>query len=261
MAMDAFALVGGTVVELDPPRVERADVVVRADRIVDVGVGRAPKDATRIDATGCVITPAFVVGHTHLYSALACGMPPPSLPPQNFPEILERIWWRLDKALTLEDVAIAAQVGAIEAAKAGCAAVIDHHASPRAIDGSLDAIAEALDAVGISGALCYETSNRDGRDARDAGLRENERFLARVRHGTPHRALVGAHAPFTLDDDTLHALRDLAARADVGIHVHVAEDTTDLTDPARRGSTLAHRLAILGVARRGSIVAHAVHLG
>jgi cytosine/adenosine deaminase-related metal-dependent hydrolase len=95
-----------------------------------------------------------------------------------------------------------------------------------------------------------------------AGLRENERYLARVaRGGTAHRALVGAHAPFTLEDDTLHALRDLAERANAGIHVHVAEDSTDLTDPARRGATLVHRLERLGVARPGSIVAHAVHLG
>src|SRR5437667_7311945 len=140
--MDAFALVGGTLVELDPPRVERAEIIVRGDRVIDVAAPgcELPKDAAKIDAAGCVITPAFVVGHTHLYSSLACGMPPPAIAPRSFPEILERVWWRLDKALDDELVEISALVGAIEAARRGCACVIDHHASPHAVDGSLDRI-------------------------------------------------------------------------------------------------------------------------
>ena len=262
-AIDAYALVGGTIVELDPPSVVRGDVVVRGDRVVEIVPpgGELPKDVTKIDANGCVVTPAFSVGHTHLYSALACGMPQPREAPRSFPEILERVWWKLDKALDDELVEISATVGAIEAVRRGCVYVVDHHASPNAIDGSLDRIAMSLDAIGILGVLCYETSDRDGVERRDAGLRENERFLARVKRGdTPHRALVGAHAPFTCGDDTLAALRDLAERGDVGIHIHVAEDTTDLTDATTRGGTLVHRLRRLGLARRGSIVGHGVHL-
>jgi putative selenium metabolism protein SsnA len=264
MGAEVAALVGGTLVELDPPRVERRDVTMHSGRIAEVLLPGAPlpAGASVVDATGCVITPAFVVGHTHLYSALACGMPMPAAAPRNFREILERIWWKVDKALDDELVATSALVGAIEAARRGVACVIDHHASPRAIDGSLDRIAAALDRVGLRGALCYETSDRDGRGARDAGLRENERFADRARRGeTMHRALIGAHAPFTLEDDTLDALRDLADRAKVGLHVHVAEDTTDGEDAARRGTTLEARLERLGVGRPGSIVGHGVHLG
>src|SRR5689334_10595436 len=102
MTMNAFTRAGGTIAARAPPRVTRAEVVVRGDRIVDVvkSGGETPRDAIRIDASGCVITPAFVVGHTHLYSALACGMPPPARSPENFRQILEEVWWRLDKALT-----------------------------------------------------------------------------------------------------------------------------------------------------------------
>jgi putative selenium metabolism protein SsnA len=255
-----IALVGGTVVELSPPRCERADVVFAEGRIVQVG-GDPPAGAVRVDASGCLVMPAFAVAHTHLYSSLACGMPPATPPPKTFVEILKRVWWRLDRALDLELVHTSALVGAVEAAKRGAAYVVDHHASPNAIDGSLDRIADALDEVGLRGALCYETTDRGGLEQRKAGLRENERFLERVGAGqSNHAALVGAHAPFTLDDETLDALRDLTDRRRAGIHVHVAEDGTDALDAVARGSTLRARLDRLGVARPGSIVAHAVHL-
>ncbi len=257
---NVLALVGGTVVELDPPRVEKADVVVADGRIEAVGEA-APPRALRVDASGCLVLPAFAVGHTHLYSALACGMPPPAVAPQAFREILERVWWRLDKALDDDLVRLSALVGAVEAVRRGAAFVVDHHASPNAIDGSLDLVASALDEVGLRGALCYETSDRDGPLARDAGLRENERFVRRSRSGeTSHAALIGAHAPFTLEDATLDALQDLSTRTGAGLHVHVAEDGTDEADARARGTQLSARLDRLGVARPGSIVAHGVHL-
>jgi putative selenium metabolism protein SsnA len=258
----SVAIVGATLVELDPPRVARADVIVGDGRIVGVQKsGDPPAGVPVVDASGCVVTPAFVVGHTHLYSALACGMPPPAVPPATFLEILQRVWWRLDKALDDDLVELSALVGAIEAVRRGAAFVVDHHASPSAIDGSLDRIASALDSVGVRGALCYETTDRDGPERSAAGLRENERFVARARKGqTVHAALVGAHAPFTLGDRTLEALRDLADRLGVGLHVHVAEDETDASDASTRGTRLEDRLEKLGVARAGSIVAHAVHL-
>jgi putative selenium metabolism protein SsnA len=256
-----IALVGGTVVELDPPRVERADVLVDRGRIAGVGV-EIPKGASLIDARGCVITPAFVVGHTHLYSSLACGMPPPEVAPETFPELLARVWWKLDRALDDELVSASARVGAVEAVKRGVTCVIDHHASPRAVHGSLDRIAVGLHDVGIRGVLAYETSDRDGRETRDAGLAENARFACgRAGDRASHvRAMVGAHAPFTLEDDTLDALAELSARTSAPLHVHVAEDTSDLADAARRRTTLGARLARMGALRPGAIVAHAVHL-
>jgi putative selenium metabolism protein SsnA len=256
-----IALTGGTIVELDPPRVERADVLIDRGKIAAVG-GEIPKGASHIDARGCVVTPAFVVGHTHLYSSLACGMPLPEQPPETFPEILARVWWKLDRALDDELVSVSARVGAVEAAKRGVACVIDHHASPRAIPGSLDRIAEALYDVGIRGVLSYETSDRDGKGARDAGLAENARFsCGRSGDAASHvRAMVGAHAPFTLEDDTLDALADLSARTSAPLHVHVAEDCTDLADAARRHTSLGERLKRMGALRPGAIVAHAVHL-
>jgi len=190
-------------------------------------------------------TAGLVCAHTHLYSALARGMPAPPRPPRTFPEILELVWWRLDRALDLEMLHWCARLGALEALEAGTTAIVDHHSSPGAIEGSLDVIAEACAEVGVRVVCCYEVTDRNGADGAKAGLAENERFLR-----TGGRGLVGAHACFTLSDETLDAVCGLAADLGVGVHVHVAEDPVD----AGAGARLADR------AQESWILAHAVHL-
>ncbi len=190
-------------------------------------------------------SPGLVCAHHHLYSALARGMPAPPRSPRNFVDILELVWWRLDRALDLEMIRWSARLGALEALESGTTAIVDHHSSPNAIEGSLDAIAEACAEVGVRVVCCYEVTDRNGTDGAKAGLAENERFL---RAGG--RGLVGAHACFTLSDETLEAVCGLASDLGVGVHVHVAEDAID----APAGARLADR------ARDDWVLAHAVHL-
>jgi cytosine/adenosine deaminase-related metal-dependent hydrolase len=168
------------------------------------------------------VTPGLVCAHQHLYSTLARGMPAPPATPTGFGEILEQVWWRLDVALDLELVRWSALLGAVEALEAGTTAVVDHHASPTAIDGSLDVIAEACAEVGVRVVCSYEVTDRHGLAGAKAGLAENERFLRRGGRG-----MVGAHACFTLSDDSLAAVAGLAADLGVGVHIHVGEDTID----------------------------------
>jgi cytosine/adenosine deaminase-related metal-dependent hydrolase len=188
-----------------------------------------------------VTTAGLVCAHHHLYSTLARGMPAPPTTPRSFPEILEQVWWRLDAALDLGLVRWSALLGAVEALEAGTTAIVDHHASPSAIDGSLDVIAEACAEVGVRVVCAYEVTDRHGPDGAKAGLAENERFL---RAGG--RGLVGAHACFTLSDATLDAVVGLARDLAVGVHVHVGEDAVDaggadrLRPHADDGWLLAH---------------------
>jgi cytosine/adenosine deaminase-related metal-dependent hydrolase len=167
-------------------------------------------------------TPGLVCAHHHLYSALARGMPAPPATPTDFTSILEQVWWRLDRALDHELVRWSALLGAVEALEAGTTAIVDHHASPAAIDGSLDVIAEACGEVGVRVVCAYEVTDRHGPAGAKAGLAENERFL---RAGG--RGMVGAHACLTLSDDTLDAVVALARDLDTGVHIHVGEDATD----------------------------------
>ncbi len=145
----------------------------------------ATADEETFDCAGAVVAPGFTCGHTHLYSVLSRGMPATDpVPPANFREILEKVWWKLDRALDEESLRASARLGIIEAIRAGTTGLIDHHASPYYVDGSLDLIAEQCEEIGIRGLLCYETSERDGAEIRDAGLAENRRFAKR--NGRPY---------------------------------------------------------------------------
>lgn len=191
------------------------------------------------------VTAGLVCAHHHLYSALARGMPPPPRTPATFLEVLDQIWWRLDRALDLDIVAASARLGALEALESGTTAIVDHHSSPNAIEGSLDVIAEACAEVGVRAVCAYEVTDRNGLDGAKAGLAENERFL---RAGG--RGFVGAHAAFTLSDETLDAVCGLAADLAVGVHVHVAEGPDDVDAGARLDGRTDDRW----------LLAHAVHL-
>ncbi|PKP19789.1 MAG: amidohydrolase, partial [Bacteroidetes bacterium HGW-Bacteroidetes-21] len=129
---------------------------------------------TIIDCKGKLVTKSFVVGHHHVYSAMATGMGAPKKTPTNFQEILKYVWWTLDKCLDKDMIEYSALTTAIACAKAGTTFVIDHHASPNAVDGSLEIIANAFDRVGVSHLLCYEISDRDGREIAEKGLEETE---------------------------------------------------------------------------------------
>lgn len=255
-------LAGATVVvSLDPVAVVDGDIVIEDGRIVTID-GPAGQGARR-DCSGCVVVPGNVCAHTHLYSALARGMPYALEPPRSFLEILQRVWWRLDRGLDEDSVRASALVGGMEALLSGTTTLIDHHASPNAIDGSLDVVEGALGELGARSILCYETSDRDGSERALAGVTENRRFLRRVqREQLPlARGMVGAHASFTLSDETLMACSVAAAEFGVGLHVHAAEDGVDERDALARGQgRVAERLAGVEALDRNTLLAHGVHL-
>ena len=282
--MTHLRLAGGTVVRsLDPISLETADLLVDGDRIAPIattapGAADAPEPATApglppetaatdgavtIDCRGCLVVPGNVCAHTHAYSALARGMPYRLEPPATFVETLRRVWWRLDRALDPASIRASALVAAKEALLSGTTTLIDHHASPSAVDGSLDVIAEAFATLGVRSVLCYETSDRDGPAITNAGLRENARFAACVAAGTfpTARAMVGAHASFTLSDDTLESCAAAARAAAVGLHIHVAEDAADERDSVdRTGMRVGERLAAASALDGRSLLAHGVWL-
>jgi len=220
-------------------------------------VNAIPPGAKTLDCKGRLVTRSFACGHHHIYSALARGMPPAPKTPHNFTEILEYVWWRLDKCLDRDMIEASAQAAALACAKNGVTFVIDHHASPNAIPGSLETIAKAFEKVGIGHLLCYETSDRDGKDAALAGLAETDSYLSRNRKGH-----VGLHASFTVDDELLEAAVSLAEKHGAGIHIHAAEDMADQELCLRyHAKRVVHRLKDAGVLDQPrTILAHCVHL-
>jgi putative selenium metabolism protein SsnA len=224
--------------------------------IVDGAIGSVRDgrvfDGQAVDLRGRLLMPALINCHTHLYSTLARGMHLPGPPPADFPAILKKLWWRLDRALTEEDVYYSALVGLMDSARCGVGTVIDHHASPNACAGSLDSVERAFHEVGLRGATCYETSDRNGRRAAREGIRENVRFLERVRPGAPVGGMFGLHAAFTLGDRTLAECVEANQSLGAGFHVHVAEDACD--------RAAVRRLAKAGVLDEKSLAAHCIHI-
>ena len=209
-----------------------------------------------------VVKPGAVNAHTHLYSGLASlGMPPASPPPKNFLEILQRVWWRLDRVLDEATLRASARYAIAEALLAGTTTLIDHHESPAFIEGSLDVLASCAQELGIRLAVGYGATERNGGLAEaQRGLAECERFLKSNQRSFV-RGLVALHASFTVSDDTVRAAGELARKHAAPMHVHVAEDAADVIDAQRRGyEGPLERLLQLGALPEGSIVAHGVHL-
>ncbi len=221
----SIILKNATYIHWDSLEFQVADILIEEKpdgKITLMKPGTAETDGhTVIDCIGKLVTKSFAIGHHHVYSALARGMPPPPKSPANFREILQYIWWTLDKNLDEESIRYSALVTAMAAAKAGSTFVIDHHASPNCIEGSLDIIAEAFDEVGVSHLLCYEATDRDGMDKADKGLAETARYLEK------RQGLVGLHASFTVGEKTLAAAVELMQHFNSGIHMHLAEDKYD----------------------------------
>lgn len=219
-------------------------------------VKQIEKPIDTIDCKGKYVTKSFAVGHHHVYSALARGMGAPKKNPENFVEILEYIWWNLDKCLDREMIEYSALTTAMACAKAGSTFVIDHHASPFAVENSLEIIAEAFDKVGVSHLLCYEITDRDGPKITQQGLVETEKYLSN------NQGLVGLHASFTISDETMLKAVALMQKYDSGIHIHVAEDTADQIHCEQNfGKRVVERLNEFGILKSPkTILGHCLHL-
>ncbi|GFN22314.1 putative aminohydrolase SsnA [Thermanaeromonas sp. C210] len=258
----------GPVLTLDPsnPYYPEGAVAVEGDRIVALGptsqLRQQYPEAEFLDAGGKFIMPGMTNTHMHLYSTFARGMALKDAPPTNFLEILERLWWRLDKALTLEDVYYSALLPLIDCIKSGTTTILDHHASPRAVRGSLEAIARAAREAGVRTSLAYEVSDRDGADIARQGIEENVEAIKKYRLGGGLlSATFGLHASFTLSDETLAACREAARELNCGFHIHVAEGIQDVEDSmARSGKRVVERLAHHGILGPKTIAAHCVHV-
>jgi putative selenium metabolism protein SsnA len=260
-------ITNGTVVSWEPG----ADLIVNGavlcvdGLIAEIGpasqLERIHPNVAKLDAEGQLIMPGNICAHTHFYGAFARGMAIPGPAPKDFPEILERLWWPLDQALDMEGVRYSALVCLIDAIKHGTTTLIDHHASPNALSGSLDVIAEAVEQAGLRAVLCYEVTDRYGPDSARAAIAENVRFLKAAAQHDHVAATFGLHASLTVSDDTLAACVDAASGTGTGFHIHVAEHEADEYDSLNKsGMRVVDRLHKAGILGEKTIIAHAVHV-
>ncbi len=248
-------------------------IYIKDGMISDIGsqvelITRYP-EAERINARGQFVMPGNICAHTHFYGAFSRGMAIPGSSPSNFLEILKKLWWPLDLALDEISIRYSTLVMLVDAIRNGTTTLIDHHASPNFIDGSLDVIADAMNLSGLRGVLSYEVTDRNGFEGAKAGIQENLRFLKKLRDspqgsGTPGDSLLagsfGLHASLTVSDATLESCVESLPDG-VGIHIHVAEDTVDEYDSlTKSGMRVVDRLNHFGLLGKESIAVHSVHI-
>ena len=238
-------------------------VVTEGELVAAIGdsteMNRLYPEAEAVDCSGKIILPGFICAHHHFYSTMARGMAIPGEPARNFVEILEKLWWKVDRALNEEDILLSAQLPLIDCIRNGTTTVIDHHASPSFRDGSLDLIEKAVRQSGLRASLCYEVSDRN---VIGGGIAENERFIKKVGQGDGQiAAMMGLHASFTLSDETLEKCVGIAKDGNVGCHIHVGEDLSDREDSLKKyNTTIVNRLEKMNATWKKSIFVHCVHI-
>ena len=220
-------------------------------------------DEEQVDAGGQLLMPGLICAHTHFYGAYSRGMAIPAPAPADFEQILQKLWWPLDQSLTLHDVRYSTLVCLVDAIRHGTTTLFDHHASPNAIDGSLDVIAEAFAESGLRGVECYEVTDRGGLVKAAAGIRENVRMIQKIKGNDfdgKLAAIFGLHACLTLSEDTLDHCRE-AVGPEIGFHIHVAEHQIDEYDSLQKtGLRVVDRLRNHRMIGENSIIAHGVHM-
>ena len=248
------------------PYLENGGVAVEGARILEVGETAALKakypQAEFIDAKGMVIMPAFINAHSHIYSGLARGLSINGHNPTNFFEVLDGMWWNIDRHLTLEDTRRSAYTTYIDSIKTGCTTVFDHHASYCEIEGSLFAIEEVAKELGVRTCLCYEVSDRDGEAKCDAAIQENADFIAHCeKEQDPMvKAMFGGHALFTISDRTFEKMVK-ANDGRTGFHIHVAEGMNDVYDSLQKyGTRSVNRLLNQGILGPKTLLGHCIHV-
>ena len=252
------------------PYIEDGAVLIEGDSIVAVGKEADLKaqavGASYVDAHGGVIMPGLVNCHTHIYSGLARGLAIKGCNPTNFLENLEQQWWKIDDNLTLDGTRASAYATILDSLRDGVTTIFDHHASFGEIPGSLFAIKDVAEELGIRSCLCYEVSDRRGTEKRDQSIKENAdfaRWAADARKDGNHMvaAMFGGHATFTLSDETM----DMMAEANdglTGFHIHVCEGMNDVWDSRlnRGGISPIERLLQHDLLGPDTMLGHCIHV-
>ena len=248
------------------PYIEDGAVAIDGTKIVAVGgreeLRRAYPEATSLDARGGLIMPGLINCHTHIYSGLARGLAIKGCNPTNFLQNLEQQWWNIDRHLTLDGTRACAYVTMMESFRNGVTTIFDHHASFRQIPGSLFAIKDVAQEMGMRACLCYEVSDRDGKQKLQESIQENADFArwAAAQDSDMIAAMFGGHALFTLPDEALDAMVQ-ANDGLTGFHVHVCEGMDDVYDSAQKhGTSSVHRLLDHGILGPKTMLGHCIHV-
>ena len=243
--------------------IENGYILIEDETIVKIGAGSASEITVdeKIDLQGKTVLPGMINAHTHLYSALAMGMPAPKNTPTSFTEILKEVWWKLDISLDEDSTKASFESGLVECLKSGVTTVFDHHSSPNYSEGSLELLVNTAEDFGQNISIAFEITDRNGKDKFELGLQENIDSITKFRDNPHAHPLIGLHASFTLSDESLQTIYSkINELHNWGIHIHVAEDVADEKDAQSNGyKSVIDRLKKLKLINEHSFIIHGIH--
>lgn len=239
---------------------ENYEIEIKGNKILRISEAlKTSKDIKKINLSGRLVLPGFLNPHHHLYSALSTGLAPLGNA-RDFQEVLDYLWWPLDKSLDADSIYYSAMNGLMQSIRYGVTTVIDHHASMNYVKGSLNILKKAFDDLGLKGVLCYEISDRMGEKSLQEQIEENINFWKENKDNPTMKGLLGMHANFTLSETSMKSIAEQKPE-DLAIHIHCAEDQADFNFCKNLGyAGPVDRLNEFGLLSKDSLLAHCIHL-
>jgi putative selenium metabolism protein SsnA len=237
-------------------------IKVNGPRIAEISEGEPKFTAdTVIDAAGCVVIPGLITAHTHLYGILLRGASLDIKPPTDFAQVLQRVWWPVDEALTIEDAYASALSASADMLRNGSTLFADTYSGPNSIEGSLQQIARGTKEVGMRGIIAFEMTERNNPDEANRGFHEGVKFIESCKKEDLVSGMISLHASFTVGDEIVTKAVVQAKELNVPVTVHTSEGLVDLYHNLETtGERTVERLDRLGVLGPKTVLAHCVHV-
>jgi 5-methylthioadenosine/S-adenosylhomocysteine deaminase len=255
-AVDLLVL-GGTIVTMDQTRriIDDGGIAITNGRIVAIG-SRAEiegryRSRQRVSAQGKVLAPGLINGHTHVPMVLFRGLAD-DLDLQEW--LTKYIFPAEAKNVTEEFVRVGARLGLAEMIRGGTTTYCDMYYFE-------DAIADESAKAGVRGVLGQTLIDFPVADNKtfDEGLASVERFVARWKGHDLIIPAIAPHAPYTVSEEHLKAVRAFSDRTGAPIVIHVAETKREVDDMVKaKGASPVAYLDRIGFLNERVIAAHMV---
>ena len=254
VAADILVL-GGIVVTMDERRSILSDgaLALRGDSILALGpreqIAEAYRAASIVDATGCLVIPGLIDGHTHIPMTLFRGL----ADDLTLHAWLDQYVWPAEhRFINPETVRWASRLEVAELLRSGVTTLCDMYFYE-------DEVAAVVDELGMRGVLANAHFDVTAGTDTDGALGQAEQFVARWRGHPRIVPALGPHAPYSVGPELYRALHALAERLDVLVVTHLAETQGEDRDIRRRyGRSPIRHLANLGLVDSRLVAAHCV---
>jgi 5-methylthioadenosine/S-adenosylhomocysteine deaminase len=230
MAIDLL-IKNGVIITMDPKHqvIEDGDIAIDGGKIVEIGKNLAYEAKKFLSAKGCVITPGFINGHSHVYQSLIEGIGyDMHFDPWNW-----RFLFPIVSKMGPEHAKASAQLAALELIKNGVTTISDHWYLHTNLE-NIYRVTEAFDQAGLRAQMVYglldQTFAGEKIDSEYMTMIQKEQTLvneARRYYDAWHKTrrttiALGPGSTEDISESLMMKTVELARELDVNVSTHVA---------------------------------------